>query len=268
MLRIALMALGTGCLPHTNLCDPATDGYTEDCVDTAAGGKADKADTGEPAVTEAELVNYFAIDAEAAHGMVLFDAKLWVADWESSFIVALSPEDGTASGDTLDIGAHNPVDLAHDGSEIWILTQGGDLLEFYEEEPTERASLSAAEGIAFDGEYICAASTSEVYRVRDNGSTIFSTPISGPGGPLGFLEGRFVQATSEGSGGQITLKLFDAESRVSSLFLDEVSVDVADNPNTPITGIAIGTDHVYLLIGSTGSHGASVLTVSLPSDWL
>jgi hypothetical protein len=265
MLKIALMALGTGCLPHTNLCDPATDGYTEDCVDTAAGGKAD---TDEPAVTEAELVASFAIDVEAAHGMVLFDAMLWVADWESSFIVALSPEDGTASGDTVDMGAHNPVDLAFDGTEIWALTQGGDLLEFVEDEPVERASLSTTEGIAFDGEYICAASSSVVYRVRDNGSTIFSTPIAGPGGPIGFLEGRFVQASSEGSGGQISLQLFDAESRVSSLFLDEVSVDVEDNPNTPISGIVVGTSHVYLLIGSTASHGASVLTVSLPSDWL
>lgn len=268
MRALLLLSMGMGCLPHTNPCDPAAEDYPQGCADT--GPEDDAATPAAPAVTGPSLARSFPIDAvESAHGVVLMDASLWVADWEASVVMALSPDDGEATGDTLALGAINPIDLAFDGADMWVLSQGGKIHEYVDgtDDLVERAVSSSYRGIAFDGEYLAAASQTSMARIRDNGSTIYSTPIAGTGGPLGYMDGQFIQAIGEESG-DITLKRFDATSLVNTSLIDEVTVDVQGSPTSPISGITVGTSHAYVLIGATASRDARVLVISLPSDWL
>ncbi len=225
-------------------------------------GVLDTTPIGSAGGTRLTLTSSVALPVESAHGIARAGTTIWVGDWASSSVVAVSADDPGTVQRAISLDGANPLDLAWDGTILWVLTVDSELLRVdTAAETTEPAgTLSNTDGLTWDGTYLVAVRGSEVARLRDDTLTEqYATPFDGPSSVVALADGALWFARDSST---LIFETFESESRTSTLPIETMETGVSIQR---IEGIAASAKNVWALDVRSDGEAYMLLTLEVGS---
>lgn len=197
------------------------------------------------------------VDLDDTHGLTMHNGELWAGDWTTSMLYTLDPSTGSATA-RVDLLGENPLDLASDGTELWVLTTSGGLLRVDTGIGTFVAYTASADrwGLASDGSALFVGTGASLERVRtDSVETQYGLEYAGEAtAPIVADTTTLVHA--DGSGGGLALVAYDLTGALSAPKVAEVTVSGLEATGT--TGVALHDDTAY--VAGPGGLSSTTLT--------